>query len=292
MKNKFTKVLLLSIILLFAVSEPVLALQTNPVGSQTVKVSATVGAYYLNLFGYIAPFASISLTSDTVVLATTTADAKGYFTFKQLLVKKGFSHFCFTAVDVKRLGESDSCFTIPAVTKDSQINNIFLPPTIGLFRTTINVGSNAIVWGYSMPGAKVQIHLSDGSVFTITADASGYYEIHPVITKVGRYELFADASYQNTKSQEPINRAILTAIGLTQQVGNTISNWLRNLLTFLFNLPFLLFLLIPLIALIIYLWRKLHSAGVPQLGPQVEKGTFFDQLFRKRKLHHAWFVGY
>ena len=232
----------ISFVFLFHFLQPVYAVQTNPVGSHTVQVSATVGAYYLDLFGYIAPFASISLSSDNVVIASTVADAKGYFTFKQLLVKKDFSHFCFTAVDVKRLGESDSCFNIPGVTKDSQINNIFLPPTIGLFRTTINVNSNAIVWGYSMPGAKVQIHLSDGNVFTAIADTMGYYEMHPYIAKAGRYELFADATYQKNKSQEPINRAILTAIGLTQKVGNVITNWLKTLLTFLFNIPFFLLL--------------------------------------------------
>lgn len=266
--------------------------QANPVANQKVDVVASVGAYYLNFYGYIAPYASITLVSDNNILGSITADSKGYFVLPQVFVKKNFDHFCFNAVDVKRLGESEACFKIAPVTKDSDIKDVFLPPTIGLFRTEINVNSNAVIYGYSMPGAKVTIHLNDGTVYQVTADsATGYYEVRPLLSKAGRYELFADATYQNKKSESPINRAVLTVLGLTQQIGKTIEKWWKQLLTFLYN-TWPLWLILLLLLIIVILWRKLREKRVtPVVKIPAKAHSTFDFFTRERKLHHYWMEG-
>lgn len=265
-----------------------------PSGHFPVKVSAAIGQYYISLSGFIAPYASVVLTTDGVVMRSTAADATGHFSMSQILVKQGFSHFCLDAVDVKRLGQSEACFNIPPVTRGTyDKSNIFLPPTIGLFRTEINAGDNAIIWGYSMPGALVSVHASDGSIYSATADKEGFYQVNTKIAKAGTYELYATATYQKQNSEKPTNKVKLIALTFGEQVNKSIGNSLKNLLTFLFNLPLgPLWLAIPIIILIFILYRKLK--GLPII-PTTEAGNmkkfFYERYFHPRKLHHSWMKG-
>lgn len=265
-----------------------------PVGHFNVQVAASIGQYYVSLSGFIAPFASVVLSTDNMVMRSVAADANGYFSISQVLVKQGFNHFCFTAVDVKRLGTSESCFQIPPVHGNYTRNNIFLPPTIGLFRTQIQVGSNAIIWGYSMPGALVTIHSSDGNNYTATAGKDGYYEIHKEITQAGSYDLSATAVLKKQNSEKPANKVTLVALTLAQSTGQSVTNWLKQLLTFLFNLPLgPLWLALPILILIFILWRKLQGKPLfPTVGnPMDKEKLFFDYLVRNKKLHHHYLKG-
>ena len=207
------------------------------VGSASSNVSATVGQYYLDVTGYIAPFASIVLLSNDQPLRTTVADAQGYFSLTQVLVGKGFSGFCLDAVDVKRLGESYKCFTFAPITDSLSMKNLFLPPTLGLQRTEITQGDQAVIWGYSMPGASVVVHLSDGQTFTTTADSNGYYEVKTTIAKSGQYELYADATYQSKKSLIPDRKVTLLALSTSEQIAKAGLNWLTNLINYLIGSP-------------------------------------------------------
>lgn len=257
-----------------------------------VQVEAAIGQFYLNLSGYIAPYASVVMVVDGIVYKSVVADVSGNFYIAQVLVKEGFTHFCLDAVDVKRLGESEACFTIPPVHANYTRNNIFLPPTIGLFRTEVTVGSNAIVWGYSMPGAIVHIRFPDGTVIDVVADKNGYYEAHPKLDKVGTFTLFADATLSGKKSENPVKGVTLKAITTAQQVGQTIWDFLKKLFTFLFNLPLgPLWLAIPIIILILILLKKLRQ-GSPSM-PEAKQGahSVFDLFKRNKKLHHWWIDG-
>lgn len=269
---------------------------TIPRGHATINVSAAIGQFSVSISGYIAPYASVVLTSGGTVIYSATADATGNFSMTQILVKQGFSKFCLDAVDVKRLGQSEACFNIPPITGNYAKSNIFLPPTIGLFRTEISAGSNALIWGYSMPGAVVTVHSSDGKIYTATADKDGFYQVNAHIEKAGTYDLYADAQYQSKPSEKPTNKVTLLALTFAEQANRNVSNWLKNLLTFLFNIPLgPLWLAIPILILIFILWRKLKGLPIiPTFGhPKAGTGhTFaFDMFTRPRKLHHAWMKG-
>lgn len=285
-------VLLLTVIT-FSFFAPRAQALSFPVGHFNVSVNATIGEYYISLSGFIAPYASIVLTTDNLVMRSVTADANGYFYISDVLVKAGFNHFCFTAVDVKRLGESQACFTIPPVMANYTRTNIFLPPTIGLFRTQITAGSNAIIWGYSMPGATVTIHASNGKTYTAIADKTGFYQITANIASAGTYDLSATAVLKGQNSEKPTNKVTLIALTLAQSTSQTVGNWFLNLLKKLFGLPLgPLWFVLPILILIFILWRKLQ--GLPLL-PTFGKGTstffYFDYLFHRRKLHHWWMEG-
>lgn len=283
--------------------------QAPKVGSASLNstVSARVGEYYLNLYGYGSPFASIVLTIDGTVYRSAVSDENGNFSITGVLIRAGFDGFCLQAVDFKRLGESVTCFTVPPAKESVEMRDIFLPPTIGLQRSTVEAGADAVVYGYTMPGAHVVIHSSDiclpenasdkakckdGKVtYEVVADENGYYEVTIENLAPGSYSLFATATYQGKPSEAPSNTVKLTALTLWEQF----LRWLKKLLERIVELftalglgP--LWLLLPLIPLITWF--------VIRIWPEHFTWIYNSKLYaffarkKRRKLHHAWFVGY
>jgi len=277
--------LFVNVVSSYAVNYPSSELSTN--------VSGSVGEFYLNLYGYISPFASIVLTYDGLFLRSTVADEHGNFSITQVLIKTGFSHFCLDAIDFKRLGESLTCFSIPPAQSSITIRDIFLPPTIGLSRTEIAEGAEAVAFGYTMPGAIVTLHISGKELKTTAADSSGYYDFHLKNLKAGLYSLYATANYKSRESLAPTKTLKLRALSLWEQFLAFLRDLWNNLLRFftsLFLSP--LWLVVPIIILIIILILKLW----PEMFTFIYQNRFvifFKDIFiKKKKLHHAWWVGY
>ncbi len=273
-------VIILASFLYFTASQA-LAQSTLPPGSLRTAVGASVGQFYLSLSGYISPFASVVLTSNGVFMQSTTADAQCNFSISQVLIKAGFSNFCLDAVDFKRVGESYTCFSIPPATASVVMKDIFLPPTLGLSRTTVNEGGSATAFGYTMPGAQVTLHVN-GESLTAYADANGYYEFVLKDLKAGNYSLYSTAEYKQRQSLTPTKKLALESVSKPKQVANLVGNWWDQLLKFLKDwLWNPLWLVIPIIILIIILIRKLW-------------GKRFTNPFRHEKhpLHHYWWMGY
>ncbi|KKP81187.1 MAG: hypothetical protein UR81_C0005G0010, partial [Candidatus Levybacteria bacterium GW2011_GWB1_35_5] len=242
-----------SVVLGLLYSQNVLAQYKLPKGSHSVTVSARLGDFYLNLSGYIAPFASIVLYSDGIYLRATTADQFGYFTISEVLIKQGFSKFCFDAVDFKRLGESYSCMKIPPAKGNVTIKDIFLPPTLGLSRTTIAAGSSAVAFGYSMPNALVTLHFGD-KTYTTYADSTGYYQFVVKDVKAGVYKLYSTATLNEKPSLEPEKKLTLKSLSWWEQILEWLKNLLNKIWQFMTSLSFgPLWLAIPIIILIIIL---------------------------------------
>ena len=250
-------------------------------GSLGTSVGASVGEFYLSLWGYISPFASVVLTSDGIFLRATVADEKGNFIISQVLIKAGFKSFCLDAIDFKRIGESYTCFSIPPATASITMKDIFLPPTLGLSRTKINAGGSATAFGYTMPKAKVTLHIN-GELLTTYADSNGYYQVTIKNLKAGNYSLYATAEYKQKQSLEPTKKLKLESLSIQKQVINQAGNWWDALLRFLKNwLWNPLWLVIPIIILIIILIRKLWGRQLP--NPFKRKSHL---------LHHFWWIGF
>lgn len=261
-------------------------LTTN--GNATVH--AQVGEFTLNLSGIASPFASIVLTSDGVFYRATVADAQGRFSLTGILINRGFSHFCLTHIDYRRLGESVTCFDIPPAQASVTMDGIFLPPTIGLQRTTIAAGEDGIIFGYTMPGSTVTIHLQNGRVVTVTADSTGYYEAVLENLPAGVYELYATAVYNLQPSEEPDNRVQLTALSFWEQIWKFIRDIWKNIVDWFVDLGLgPLWLILPLLPALFYLILKIW----PEHFTIIYDSKMYAFLARKdKKLHHAWFMGY
>ena len=279
--RKALLLVLIAIVLLVALTPQVLAKTVLPTAALKTEVQASVGQFNLNLAGFISPFASVVLTSNGVFMGATTADAQGNFSFNQILISKGFSSFCLDAIDFKRIGESYTCFTIPPATASVTMRDIFLPPTLGLSRTKINEGGSATAFGYTMPNAKVTLHVN-GELLTTYADSTGYYQFTLQNLKAGNYSLYATAHYKQKESLSPTKKLQLESVSKPKQVANLLQNWWDALLRFLKNwLWNPLWLVIPILILIIILIRKLW-------------GKQFPNPFKRKnhRLHHYWWMGY
>lgn len=261
------------------------------ISSPGIQVSAAVGDFYLNVYGFIAPYASIELTSDGIFYRSTVADEFGFFSFTGILIKKGFDNFCLKAVDFKRIGESTTCFSFPPATGSITMRDLFLPPTLGLYRSTIEAGGELIAFGYSMPGSKVTLHLSDGRTVVVYADQTGYYEAHITNIPAGEYHIYAESEWEGKHSLFPSKVLAFQSLGWWEQF----LAWLKALwdkvwkfITALGLGP--LWLVIPLLALIIFLVLKLW----PEKFTYITESKLLQLLpFAKPRklLHHWWMKG-
>ncbi len=254
-------------------SAPVFSQYRPPQGSLRSTVSGVLGDFYLNVTGYIAPFASIVLyDSNKNYLRATTADQTGHFTIPEVLIKKGFTSFCFDAYDFRRLGESYSCTSIPPATASVTVNDIFLPPTLGLSRSTISEGGSTTAFGYSMPGAQVTLNFS-GKNLTTTADKTGYYQFVLSNIKAGIYELYANAKLKDKNSLPPEKKVVLKSLSKGDQLVNWLDDLLKKLWELLTTYWFIWIVIPTIILIIILLWR-------------------ISKLHKHHNLHHEYFVGY
>ncbi len=286
---------ILIIIVAFAfLPAPKAIASTEVFPASPVRVSGVVGGegFYLNISGYIAPFASIVLTSsDGTFLRSTVADKDGYFYITDVPIKRGFSGFCLDAIDFKRIGESFTCFDIPPAQGSVTMKDIFLPPTLGLSRTEIGAGGDVTVFGYSMPGALVKLKFN-GKILTTYADSTGYYEFKLANVPAGKYDLSATAELDGKQSLDPTRKTQLRALSWWEQIVAFLKSTYDKVYKFLSSLRLgPLWLGVPIIISIIILILKIWP----------EKFTFIYNsklLFfipgrkRKKKLHHSWFIGY
>jgi|GEM_PF-992494 len=280
--------IILSVALLTLI-KPIASAKTLEIPKPSITVSAHVGEFRLNINGKASPFASVVLTSDGIFYRSTTADGNGIWEIDDISINKGFSKFCLEHIDFRNLGSSTSCFNVSPAKEDITKRDIFLPPTIALQRSTITAGGSAIVFGYTMPNAKVTIHIKDGGTYEVTSDEHGYYEYTIKDMPAGKYELFATAVFNGKPSETPTTTITLTALTWWQMLIQWIKDvfrWFWDIITG-FGLGPLWFIL-PLIPFLIFLIVKLW----PERFTFVYDSEIYVFFHPRKKLHHAWFVGY
>ncbi len=292
MKRLLPVTLILCTLIIFLVGKA--DAQITKIGAKPsfkTDVEAKVGNYYLNISGWISPYASVVLYSDGVFLRATVADSKGNFYISQVLIKEGFSNFCLEAIDFKRIGESYTCFNIPPAKGNVEKHGIFLPPTLGLSRNEIGENEEVMAFGYTMPGARVKLYLSDGQVIETTADETGYYEYKLKGLKAGKYKLYAKATYQNKESLAPTKTLELRSLNWWEMFLAFLKELWNKVVKFITSIGLgPLWIGLPIIILIIILILKIWP----------EKFTFiYDSKLlawlprrKKKQLHHSWFIGY
>ncbi len=238
----------------------------------------------------MSPYASIVLTSNGIFMSSTVADKGGNWSFEDILINAGFSQFCLTAIDFYRLGESTTCFNIEPAKGNVTISDIFLPPTLGLSRNEVEAGGKVMAFGYTMPGAKVYLYLSDGRRLETYADGNGYYVFLLENIPAGKYQLYATANYKQKDSLKPSKTIELVALGWLDQFFaflRRLWEYLTNLFTSLGLGP--LWIGIPLLLLIITLILKLW----PERFTFIYESKLLAWLpgHKQKKLHHFWMDG-
>ena len=252
-------------------------------GNVSTTVNASVGGVYLSISGYTSPYASIVMTSNGQFIRSVVADALGNFFISQILVRENFSNFCLSVTDFKRLGEAEACLDINPVTTDTTIDNIFLPPTVGLLKKEISAGDQAVIYGYSRPNSTVIIKSKDGNAYTAQTDSTGYYSITIKNVQAGTYSFLAYGKLDNKESLPPKKGIDLTVLSLPQQVGKKIEKITTSGTALLTStiIGFLILLLLLIIIIIIII--------ILILRPKLFR-SIFDKLHRQKGLHHDWLL--
>lgn len=251
--------------------------------SKPVDIVATVGRFYLSIQGYQSPYASIVMTTKSgIFLRSAVADSKGYFTISEILITDTFSGFCLTAIDFKRIGQSDACIDInETITGDITRNDIFLPPTIGLSKKQINAGQNALIFGYTMPNADVTLFI-DGKEVSLKADETGYYAYEFKNVPAGTYTFTASAMLAGKESLPPLHKVSLEALSIPSQITNTVKETGENLAKkYRLDLIFLGLLALILLIIIGLLLYKLRARFMI---------IIIDKFRHRHKMHHDWFL--
>ena len=276
--------------------------QTATQSSQTA-ITVTVAGTSVSISGYIAPFASVVLTVNGNILGSVVADSKGNFSFSNVIAPKATSTLCLTAEDFKKLGTSEACISVTPTNGVIAKTGVFVPPTLGVQRTNVYVGNDAIAFGYGMPGAQITVHINDDMGCTVTAQTTGYYTCAIIIKTTGNNTLFADATLLGKPSEKQLQKVLIQGISLVKPSAVPTLGFLLTpapaLPGFaqLLAIPWWMWILLALVVIIllIILLRKFRPEAIPAVGiPSVPMGRFahiFDKVFRSRKLHHAWMKG-
>lgn len=257
----------------FLIFITILLSHVSSANAQSTDIKASVGSYYFSVTGIASPFASIVMSNDSTFLASTVADQKGNFLIHKVLVNDGFSGFCFEVVDVKKLGDSYTCFKIEPLKKDTEKNDVFLPPTLGLSGKKLTPGSTVVASGYSMPSANVYVNISKDIKIQVLTDLNGYYKSEITDLSAGKYSLFATANYEKKESEKPTRTKELEAISNMEVVR-------QNLL---FILIIVFIVLVVFILIIILVYKKLKKWMSGRKNKKQKKVA---------PEHHSWFLGY
>lgn len=294
--KKVLVLFLLSFLMFFAKAPSASAAVATQSG--TTNITVTIAGNTLSVSGYIAPFASIVLTVNGTVITSGTADASGNFSFVNVVVPKATTEVCFEAVDFKKLGSSKACISVIPIDGVITKTGVFLPPTFGVQRTDVNVGEDALAFGYGMPGATITVHINGSVGCTVIADNNGYYTCNVVVKKAGTNELYADAIFNKKPSEQQLYKILIKGLTITKPGTITPGPTIAPLPGLnVFAIPWWVWLLLVLIAiiLIIILMRKYRPGALPAIPtgnvPSINISHAFDWLFKSRKLHHWWMKG-
>ena len=288
--------ILLGLILFFGIGSFAFAQIAPPFGGGlSSRVAGSVGELYLTVSGYASPYASISLYINNIFVRGGTANDKGEFYISDVLIRDGLTGFCLKTVDFRHVGESESCFKTPPAKESIDKKQIFLPPTLALSKTDIAEGETTVAYGYTMPGADVVLRLDNGKTYNLKADKNGYFRLELKGLKAGKYSIYATATYKSFVSSSPVKKLSVHVLGWWEQFLKFLLDLFNKLLKIFTSWSLgILWLVIPIIILIIILIIKIWKekfVSIFSVFPRMVRFVYF-LIPRKRKLHHAWWVGY
>ena len=186
------------------------------------------------VFNYINPtvqqstiaFSGRAYTNGTVILmqdgqqiATTEADAAGFFAFGINDIPSGSYVFGVSGRDAQERTSDTLSFPASIATGSSvQVSNIFLGPTIVLDKSQVSQQSTLFVTGNTVPLADVHVYLrtttDDNKLITVKANVAGEYEYSLPASGIalGPYQLFAIAEIAGDISSQSLARGFTVGL--------------------------------------------------------------------------------
>lgn len=142
------------IIFLTSLTTPTYAL--GPITASEYQ-SLTIGTVStFTLFGYTSPRAHVTLSS-TDEIASTTADANGYFTFTTISVPQKTREVCLQSIDISGLVSQPVCIAYTSLFNGHDVGPVLLSPSLSLDRATPRIGEAITIAGRTLPNAPVNL---------------------------------------------------------------------------------------------------------------------------------------
>ena len=129
----------------------------------------------VTLVGWTSPQSSVRILKDGTLVTTTQSKADGSFRTQLTGLERGLYTFALSAKDPAQQQSSSlsTTLTLNAGTNNT-ISDLVIPPTIVLGKSTIGLGESALLSGYGVPGATVEVMLrpTGGSARTYVASTT------------------------------------------------------------------------------------------------------------------------
>ena len=231
MKNYFRNLLFLSVLIIsIGVINHAPTNNFNIAGAKTASydttISAFIGEYRFDLFGYTSPKALVTF-QGLGIFDQTYADETGYFEFKNRFSPFSPHEACLTAQD--QFGRLTSPVCLPPFPVDYNVTMgpIVMPPTLSLDKNDYWVGDEVVLSGQSIPETDIslstftdeknsllsrivnkinpQVYAFSLPKLEAKTDKKGNFSIALPSSSAKKFHLFAQTRFENEKSPKSIN---------------------------------------------------------------------------------------
>jgi len=143
--------------------------------SENVTVTATVPDSTATFTGVAPSFSLVTIKDNGTTAATTTTNGAGTFS-KTVTSTPGLHDFALYYTDTSGRITPETIFEDVSLPfhADTQINNIHLPPTIELSRSSIFFGESVLIFGQAAPGSTIHFVVNGIEIASATLTASDY----------------------------------------------------------------------------------------------------------------------
>lgn len=249
--------------------------------TKRVRVTALVGEYYFNLFGYTSPGALVSLEGMTLT-EQTRADATGYFMFANRFSPLASREVCLTAIDQVGRTSVPTCIPPFPIKYNVTVGPVILPPTISLNKPTAGsnyyIGDETYLSGQTIPNSVVNLSLYTDTVkktlafikpveafsfpqLSASSDDKGNFSISLPSSSSKTYRLFTTVNYKNELSPKS-----LTLEFKIKPVWMVILEFFVFLWHFISPYWLPLLILTQILAILIYFYKtRLHPYHLTQI---------------------------
>lgn len=159
----------------------------------SVTITATVPDCTVTFSGYAPKNSTITFKDSGSVIGTTTANTSGVFT-KTIVSTPGSHDFSMYATDTAGRTTPETFFSgVNLINQtDNPINNIHLPPTIALSKSSIYKGETVSVFGHAAPGSTVHVFVNGVEKYTAAVPTGDWqYTFGQSVYVVGSNSIYA-----------------------------------------------------------------------------------------------------
>jgi hypothetical protein len=185
---------------------------SQSVEAASLAISLQVGDTRVIFSGYSSPGAYISITQNSNVIGTTTADSNGAWSKEIVAVNPGIDTFTISGLDTAGR-------TIQAISYNlnllpnvyTQVDNISLPPTVSLY--------NSVLSGASYPSSQITLLSSSGDSYSTLADSLGAWQYSLASTVPGTFTLTVRSTVLSSYISENSTIISYTIVGTSTQTS-------------------------------------------------------------------------